>query len=345
VDLFIGFLDGSLHTRTDDQITEALLASHTPRPADAAHRRPSRREGPARATATGRSGGPGAPAGSGRPRSEEPDTDTHSTRDLVRAHQSAPWRYALPDTDGRLIHAGTLRRRPTVDDIAPATTTADARAAAHTPIPPADPAAPGLVDLLVDATLLQHLTTDPAAVPPSWRPVLNEITNSRGRPLDDAPGDRFPHAALRRHVEFRDRTCTFTGCLAPAHRTDLDHTRDHTRDHAHGGPTTADDLGPACRHDHGLKQRGWTLTQPEPGVFVWRSPLGREYRTRADPLLPPPPPPLPVSDEDDACCADPLDDLDRSQPLIVWRPATDDHDDEPRPPPHPITELDDEPPF
>ncbi|WP_271214951.1 HNH endonuclease signature motif containing protein [Pseudonocardia halophobica] len=269
-------------------------------------------------------------------------------RDLVRAQLSAPWRFALTDTEGRLVRAGTLRRRPTVDDLACLAETADTQsvdtgtgAASQTPVPPTDPAAPGLVDLLVDATLLQRLIGDPTAVPPSWRPVLDEIATSRGRPLDDSPTDRFPHAALRRHVEFRDRTCTFTGCVAPAHGIDLDHTHDHAR----GGPTTADDLGPACRHDHGLKQRGWTLAQPEPGVFVWRSPLGREYRTRSDPLLPPPPPLLPVAEEDDPCCADPLDDLDRSGPLIVWRPATDDHDDEPRPPPHPATDLDEPPPF
>ncbi|WP_344741100.1 HNH endonuclease signature motif containing protein [Pseudonocardia halophobica] len=462
VDLFVGFLDGSLHTLTDDQITAALLASQASRPAEHATRRRSGRPGLLRTRAcredtSGSSGMPrtdkpeagndgrlhtpslsaeqGSPAGgggeasagepgvrcaaaSGPPAgswpssaSPEPTPPTESTtpgepsgspgsssrptepsgphgpanglsgpdqpvvrrrgvhlqislatllglddrpaelptlgpipasraRDLIRAQHRAPWRFALTDTDGRLLRAGTLRRRPTAEDLPPPPPSETSPGAAS-PVPPTDPAAPGLVDLLVDAALLRNLTTDPTAVPPSWRPVLDEITNSHGRPLDDAPTDRFPHAALRRHVEFRDRICTFTGCLAPAHHTDLDHTRDH----AHGGPTTADDLGPACRHDHGLKQRGWTLTQPEPGIFVWRSPLGREYRTRSDPLLPPPPPPLPVAEDDDPCCADPLDDLDRSGPLIVWRPATDDHDDEPRPPPHPATDLDEPPPF
>jgi hypothetical protein len=165
----------------------------------------------------------------------------------------------------------------------------------------------------------------------------------RGRDLDDDPSARFPHTRLRRHVELRDRHCTFAGCLTPARRADLDHTRDH----AHGGPTTADDLGPACRHDHGLTHRGWTLTQPAPGVFVWRSPLGRSYRTRAEPLLPPPPPPLPVPPDDDPCCdsdSDTDSDTERPDPpLIVWRPPTP--TENPRPPPTPTTDLDQPPPF
>ncbi|GAA2849758.1 hypothetical protein GCM10010472_03500 [Pseudonocardia halophobica] len=250
---------------------------------------------------------------------------------LVAAQHRAPWRYALTGPDGRLLRAGALRTRPALADL-------DRTARAAT-----DPGAPGLVDLLVDAELLGRLAAPASDLPGSWRPVLTEILAARGRALDDDPGARFPHTGLRRHVEFRDRHCTFVGCLTPARTADLDHTRDHCR----GGPTTAADLGPACRHDHGLKHRGWTLTQPEPGIFVWRSPLGRVYRTRAEPLLPPLPPPLPVPPEDDHCCAD--DEADQSEdrpdpPLIVWRPPTP--PEEPRPPPPPpATDLDEPPPF
>ena len=162
----------------------------------------------------------------------------------------------------------------------------------------------------------------PKSLPPAAVPSTTTRT----------PG--FPRTGLRRHVEFRDRHCTFLGCVTPARHADLDHTRDH----AHGGPTTADDLGPACRQDHGLTHRGWILTQPEPGVFVWRSPLGRVYRTRSEPLLPPPPPPLPVPPDQDHCCApdsDPTTDTSEEDqpdpPLIVWRPPTP--VEEPRPPP------------
>jgi hypothetical protein len=37
---------------------------------------------------------------------------------------------------------------------------------------------------------------------------------------------------------------------------------------------------PLCRHHHRCKQaEGWQLTQPEPGVLVWRTPAGRNYAT------------------------------------------------------------------
>src|SRR5579875_2337650 len=39
-------------------------------------------------------------------------------------------------------------------------------------------------------------------------------------------------------------------------------------------------LAPLCRHHHRLKQaEGWSLTQPEPGVMIWRTPAGRTYVT------------------------------------------------------------------
>jgi hypothetical protein len=42
-----------------------------------------------------------------------------------------------------------------------------------------------------------------------------------------------------------------------------------------------------CDHDHDVKHRaGWTVTQPEPGTFIWHSPLGGTYVTRGEFLLP-----------------------------------------------------------
>ncbi|MCW0212402.1 MAG: HNH endonuclease [Pseudonocardia sp.] len=253
---------------------------------------------------------------------------------LSAAQYRAPWRYAVTDPDGRLLRAGALRTRP-------------ARSALPPHSPTSDPRAPGLVDVIVDATLLADLarragldpapcpgtenpapsTTDPQTTPApagetakelrpevlaAWRPVLVEILAARGRPLDDDPQRRFPHTGLRRHIGLRDLTCTFPGCVRPSRRTDLDHTREYAR----GGSTTVDDLGPACRHDHGLKDRGWRLTQPEPGFFTWRSPLGHTYRTRSEPLLPPAPP-------ERTRVPDPADDaphLPPDSPLVIWRP-------------------------
>lgn len=241
-------------------------------------------------------------------------------RELVAAQRGAPWRFAITGPDGRVVRTGALRRRPDL----PA-------------VPCTAPAAPGLVDILVYATLLAELIDDPSRTARphahAWSEVLAEIDTPRERPLDDAPRARFPHTGLRRHIELRDRYCTFPGCLAPAHTADLDHTVDHAR----GGTTTAGGLGPACRHDHGLKQRGWHLDQPEPGRFQWHSPLGRSYRTRSEPLLPPLPTPVRHGPDPE------LDGEPRSSeaPLLVWRP-------DPPPPvpcPPPPVELDEPPPF
>jgi hypothetical protein len=104
--------------------------------------------------------------------------------------------------------------------------------------------------------------------------------------------DRFPTTALRRHVQLRDRTCVGPGCRRPATHTDFDHTQDHQ----HGGPTTADNGGACCTHDDLLKTKGgWRLRQPQPGQFVWDTPLGQTHRTRGEPILDP----IPHADETD----------------------------------------------
>ena len=37
---------------------------------------------------------------------------------------------------------------------------------------------------------------------------------------------------------------------------------------------------------------GWRLEQPEPGRFIWTSPLGRVYPVEPEPILAPPIPPV-----------------------------------------------------
>lgn len=57
---------------------------------------------------------------------------------------------------------------------------------------------------------------------------------------------------------------------------DLDHT-DPWRA-GRKGQTRPDNLGPLRRKAHRAKTHaGWSVTQPTPGTFVWRSPLGRRY--------------------------------------------------------------------
>jgi len=108
--------------------------------------------------------------------------------------------------------------------------------------------------------------------------------------LDASAGARFASAALARHIEVRDRTCSFPGCRRSSFRADKDHTNAHTN----GGLSTRCNIGPLCKRHHRYKSLGWwRLSQPSPGEFCWTSPLGRLYRTRGDPIIPPSTPACP----------------------------------------------------
>lgn len=158
----------------------------------------------------------------------------------------------------------------------------------------------GIVELHLPAALLTELAADPQACG-EWATVVADIAAQYtqadwpARSTQD-PAARFAGAALRRHVQIRDHSCVYLGCRASARGADLDHTHDH----AHGGPTTDDNSGPLCRHDHQLKTVGrWRLRQSEPGHFTWLSPLGRKYRTQPPPILDGLPEPRPRPDTTD----------------------------------------------
>ncbi len=89
-----------------------------------------------------------------------------------------------------------------------------------------------------------------------------------------------PPGKLRELVVIRHRTCGFPGCRRPARRCDLDHTRAYDQ----GGKTCECNLEALCRAHHQAKQvPGWGLSQPQPGVLIWRTPHGREYTVTPDP--------------------------------------------------------------
>ncbi|HUB21460.1 MAG TPA: DUF222 domain-containing protein [Streptosporangiaceae bacterium] len=89
------------------------------------------------------------------------------------------------------------------------------------------------------------------------------------------PGYR-PSRKLQHLIQVRNARCTAPGCGRAAARCDLDHTVPWDQ----GGLTCECDLAPLCRHHHRCKQaEGWRLEQPEPGVLVWRTPVGRTYAT------------------------------------------------------------------
>lgn len=106
------------------------------------------------------------------------------------------------------------------------------------------------------------------------RVVVQPVFNPHGiTPVDayEIPA-RIRRAVLQRHPfdVFPYGTRTTDGL-------DLDHTDPYRWD---GTPaqTHADNLGPLRRKAHRAKTHaGWRVKQPEPGRFIWISPLGRRY--------------------------------------------------------------------
>jgi hypothetical protein len=103
--------------------------------------------------------------------------------------------------------------------------------------------------------LLEQLTSEPV--------VIQDLSSQAYRPPN----------RLRRHVESRDRTCTFAGCTVPGERCDIDH-----REPWPHGPTTDANCHCLCRRHHRAKQTYFTVELDENGCTVWTTPDGRRYR-------------------------------------------------------------------
>lgn len=114
------------------------------------------------------------------------------------------------------------------------------------------------------AALLREVAGQ-AKVKPLWIP-----------PAAAEPGYR-PSAALAEFVRFRDLTCRFPGCDAPAGICDIDHTVPFPL-----GPTHPSNLKLLCRYHHLLKTFyiQWRDRQEPDGTVVWTSPTGHEYVTK-----------------------------------------------------------------
>jgi hypothetical protein len=114
----------------------------------------------------------------------------------------------------------------------------------------------------------------------------HRLTPATGRVVDVGRRRYRPPAALADQVKATVRTCTAPGCIRPAHVCDLDHVRPFPV-----GPTSADNLGPACRHHHNLKtEGGWTVEQADPNTYVWTGPSGFRFTYVAEPIADPEPP-------------------------------------------------------
>ncbi|MGQ0848156.1 MAG: DUF222 domain-containing protein [Actinomycetota bacterium] len=146
----------------------------------------------------------------------------------------------------------------------------------------------GVVDLRVDLTTLAGLDANPGEIP-GWGPVIADVcrqiaqhgegqwqvtVTEGGRPVWTGTTRRRPGRAQRRRIMAFTPTCVFPGCRRPTQQSDLDHNQPWHQ----GGETEDPNLAPLCRHDHRVKdQGGWKLHQPQPGVYVWTSPLGHTY--------------------------------------------------------------------
>ena len=104
-----------------------------------------------------------------------------------------------------------------------------------------------------------------------WRWTVTETAT--GEHLCEGTTRRRPSASQQRRVESRDRTCIYPGCRMPSSDCDIDHTVEY----ADGGSTCPCNTAPACRHDHRLKDIGWSYKREPNGVYVWTSPFGHTY--------------------------------------------------------------------
>ena len=264
-DLYLGLLTGRFDQMTHEQITTELLdtthAEHTPTRGIEISVELT--------TLLGHNNHPATCPGLG-------PILAHLARRIVAHQHRAQWRYTLTDPHGHFLHSGTTRRRPAATTNTVTNTTTNTTAG-------------GVVELLIPIQLLHQFATDPTRTG-NWATVIADIAEqyaARNQPiheLDNQPERRLPTQRLRRHTQQRDRVCKGPGCRRPATQTNYDHTTDYQ----HFGPTNRANSGSLCPHDHNLKTKGgWELDQPEPGLFIWYTPLGQIYRSRGDPILPP----------------------------------------------------------
>ncbi|MDY0913489.1 HNH endonuclease [Rathayibacter festucae] len=100
---------------------------------------------------------------------------------------------------------------------------------------------------------------------------------------------RLPPSRMRLHLQLRDQTCRFAGCLRTAARSEADHTIEWSN----GGETSLENLVSLCTSHHHLRHGDrWTYTKGAGGAIVWTTPTGRRVSNRPPPLpgRPPDPP-------------------------------------------------------
>ena len=100
-------------------------------------------------------------------------------------------------------------------------------------------------------------------------------------PLDIGEAEPTIPAHLRRAVLARHQHCTYPGCRVPAAYCQIHHYIPRAR----GGPTSLDNLGPACFFHHQIvvHRWGWTLSLHPDGEVTATSPDGTRTLRDHDP--------------------------------------------------------------
>jgi hypothetical protein len=120
----------------------------------------------------------------------------------------------------------------------------------------------------ITATQARALAFSPGSL---WRRL---ITAPDGTVTHADPLIYKPTAAVARQVRLTHPTCTFPTCGMPSERCDLDHIIPFNQ----GGPTTPQNLHPACRRHHQLKTHaGWATTRDADATITWTAPTGHHY--------------------------------------------------------------------
>ncbi|MCV7112401.1 HNH endonuclease signature motif containing protein [Mycolicibacterium setense] len=123
-----------------------------------------------------------------------------------------------------------------------------------------------------EATELSGPSTPADATEPSETTGTDEPS----QPADAGEPGYRPSAALSEFIRWRDLTCRFPGCDAPAQRCDIDHSVPYPL-----GPTHPSNNKLYCRAHHLLKtfSTGWTDRQLPDGTVEFTAPTGHTYVT------------------------------------------------------------------
>lgn len=112
----------------------------------------------------------------------------------------------------------------------------------------------------------------------TWQRVLTDPAT--GRVLDVGRKKYVPPAALRDHIRATYLTCTGPGCTRPAHQCDQDHATPFP-----AGPTSEENLHPACRPHHRAKTiGGWRARKNTDGTVTWTTRAGFRITHHPEPI-------------------------------------------------------------